>query len=156
MTQPTPADVAATLGTRPATPGGPLPDLPANTSPRGAVDLEEVEDLPPHLQVVDHVEDVLELVGPHSRTADPPRVTVHLSHGDHDVQRDVLRRVLAWPGASCAFPSQEARGARAIVKFNGTRPQLSVVFDAAAVGHQVQRSDKYAPARWVLDEELVP
>lgn len=149
---PSPATVAAMHGV-PAGPA-PLPDLPPTAYPDGAVDLDANEDLPPHLQVVDHVEDVLDIVGPHSPAYDPPKVTVHIAHADHEVQRRVIRRALAWPGAVTNFPSQEQNGARALVRFPGSRPQLSIAFDAAAVGQRVTRGS--SSPRWVLDPELLP
>ncbi len=155
-TPPTPRDVAGIPTYRAgASTGGVLP-----VDPRllGRIHvLPPREDLafevhsPPHLEVCNHLEDVLDVVGATPADVPAPLVVVRCSNLPRDLQRNVFSQVMTWPSVQAACP--ETSGHRVFVSFDD-RPQLRMEFSASAVAEQYFESQQVT--RWRVDKRLVP
>lgn len=117
-------------------------------------ELGDTDDDPQFLQVVDHVEDVLAIVGDQRRGEVVPGVKVSICELPAARQRAVFAQLYQWAGAQVLMPADtgSTRG-RVHMRFT-TRPQLAVAFAVTAVA-VLRRTHPTNPLVWVLDEDVV-
>jgi hypothetical protein len=118
------------------------------------IEVGSLDDDPEELRVVDHVEDVLTIVGEQRRGEVTPGVKVSLCELPTARQRVVFAQLYRWAGAQVQMPA-DAGSTRGRVHMRFTdRPQLVVAFAATAVA-VLTRTHPSNPLAWVLDEGVV-
>jgi hypothetical protein len=117
------------------------------------IEVGAVDDCPEELRVVDHVEDVLVIVGAQRRGEVTPGVKVSICELPVARQRAVFAQLYRWAGAQVQMPADSgSTRSRVHMRFT-SRPQLVVAFAATAVA-VLRRTQPTNPLEWVLDEDV--
>lgn len=103
------------------------------------------------LEVCDHLEDVLDVIGATPPDVAPLQVVVRCAPLPKDRQREIFARFLKWDTAHAICP--DGGGGRVFVHF-GNRPQLRVEFQATAVA--AQHFEFQQVSKWHIDKRLLP
>ena len=133
-----------------------LPAAAATTTPLTLATLNTVDEDPAHLQVLDLVEDLLDLVGPQRVGEVVPGVKVSVCELPARRQRLLLAEVLKrWPDAHVQMPSDSGSTRGRVLVRIGARAQFTLSLAVTAVGVLQRSRPATGTFVWVLDEDLV-